>query len=268
MDMTTLKPQRIVIKVGTKALSDEHDELDKAVIASIVSQIACLKRAGHEVVLVSSGAVGAGKAVFHIFGDGVPEKQVYAAIGQARLVGMYSAILEREKMLCAQLLVTRQDFVSIEHRHNIEVCLEHLLHDDVLPIVNENDVVAVEELLLTESDERGAFTDNDELAGFVAETIGAGVVIFVTSVDGILDEDGTVLPLLQLDRDSVAHSAISEEESPSGKGGMSAKFSVAKRLVTQGRRVHIINVHAEETFQEIVDKGTSSSGTTLHAPPR
>jgi len=268
MGTTDHKPQRIVIKVGTKALSDKHDELDKGVIAKIVSQIVCLKRAGHEVVLVSSGAVGAGRSVFHLSGSGLPEKQVYAAIGQARLMGIYSSILEQEGMLCAQLLVTRQDFVSAEHRHNIEVCLEHLLHDDVLPIVNENDVVAVEELLLTESDERGAFTDNDELAGFVAETVGASVIIFVTSVDGILDEEGKVLPLLELDGDSVAHSAISEEASHSGKGGMSAKFSVAKRLVTQGKRVHILNVHAEETFSEIVIRGTSSSGTTLVAPSR
>lgn len=224
--------QRVIIKIGTAALTTPSGELHEAIITHLVDQIAKLKKQGHEVILVSSGAVGAGKAVFTLPDSTPPEKQVYAAIGQVLLMNMYGRHLFTHQMLCAQVLATKQDFSDKAHHHNLKTCLEHLLHDDVLPIVNENDVVSTEELL---------FTDNDELAGLIATMLDAEVIILMTGVDGILDADGKVVGRIEVAAQSDHHAAISSEVSTGGKGGMQAKFEIAKRLALEGRRVHVVN---------------------------
>lgn len=258
---------RIIVKVGTKALSDSKGQLDTAVIARIVRQLVELKRARHEVVLVSSGAVGAGKAVFHLPGTSVPEKQVYAAIGQARLVSLYSALLEKDKLLCAQVLTTKADLADPTHYANIKNCLEHLLHDDILPIVNENDVVVVEELRLTENDERTSFTDNDELAASLATMMGAEVVILITSVDGILDGDGKLMPKIAVTAGGDHPEMITKEVSAHGRGGMHTKFTMAKELALQGKRVHIVNVTSSKTLLEVVDGAPVGTVVVVAAKP-
>ena len=137
--------KRIIVKVGTKVLTDKHNELDHTVVKSLVEQIVAIRQKGCEVVLVSSGAMGAGRALLKK--DAAPEttadKQVFAAVGQVALMNAYNTYLKKHKVELAQVLVTKEDFRDKSHYQNMETCFTNLLQKGVLPIVNENDVVAV-----------------------------------------------------------------------------------------------------------------------------
>jgi len=257
--VAAMTAQRVIIKIGTAALTTSSGELDEAIITHVVDQIAKLKKQGCEVVLVSSGAVGAGKAVFTLPDTTPPEKQVYAAIGQVLLMNMYGRHLFTHQMLCAQVLVTKQDFSNQAHRHNLQTCMEHLLHDDILPIINENDVVSMEELL---------FTDNDELAGLVASMLDAHVVVFMTGVDGILGADGNVVRHIEIAAQNDHHAAITPEVSTGGKGGMQAKFEIAKRLALEGRRVHMVNGKVRDIVLQAAENRSIGTVVTAKATPK
>lgn len=244
----------VVVKVGTNVLASSGGGVDHAIIKQIVDQVAELKSAGYQVVLVSSGAVGAGRSIISLPGESVPEKQVYAAIGQARLMSLYSAALEPYGVISAQVLVSKEDFTSKEHAKNMKACLQHLVHDEVLPIVNENDVVAIDELLVT---------DNDELAGLVAVMLDAKTVFFLTSVDGILDAAGAVIPSIHIHEQDTLHPAISAEISQQGRGGMQGKYAVARRLAEQGIASHILNGNHQVSLLDAIHG--SSPGTTIVA---
>lgn len=224
--------RKIVVKVGTNTISSADGKINKEVMFRIVEQIAQLKKLDYQVILVSSGAVGAGKSVLKLEAEGLPEKQVYAAIGQAHLINLYSELLSPHELICAQVLATRLDFQDQNHKVNMQNCLDHLLHDDILPIINENDVVAVEELI---------FTDNDELAGLVANLLKVETVIFMTSVDGVLDEQENVIAKIEIPDAEYVVNSITDSMSAGGKGGMVAKFAIAKQLALAGIRVVIVN---------------------------
>src|SRR3989338_5597735 len=139
--------KRIVVKIGTQSLSDKAGGIDSLVLKQVVDQIAALKKMGTEVILITSGAVGAGKNIFKLkTKNQIVDKQLFASIGQVKLMNMYSDFLEKHGLLCAQILVTKEDFRDRQHYLNMKRCFENLLLDNVVPIVNENDVVATTEL--------------------------------------------------------------------------------------------------------------------------
>ncbi|MCO6478373.1 MAG: glutamate 5-kinase [Phaeodactylibacter sp.] len=237
--------RRIVVKVGTNVLAREDGLLDITSISHLVDQIAALKQAGTEVILVSSGAVGAGRSLFEA-PEGmskVVRRQVLSAIGQVRLMETYRQLFANHGLFCAQVLATKADFQGHTHYNNMKNCFLALLRDKVVPIVNENDVVSVSELM---------FTDNDELAGLVAAMTNAQALIILSSVDGLLSgppgEPGSeVIPEIPYD-DKQWLKAIAPSRSSFGRGGMHTKFRIAQKaakvgittIIANGRRANIL----------------------------
>ena len=231
-------------------LTDSQGVLDKTSLSRIVDQLAQLKRSGYDVVLVSSGAMGAGKNLLKTTKrlTNISEKQFYAAIGQPHLINQYSSLLSKHSLICAQVLATKEDFRDKSHFFNMRNCLETLLHDNVIPIINENDVVALSEL---------TFTDNDELAGLVTSMIDAERLVILSSVDGVLDANGKTISEISLNTLDDYRGVITTDKSEAGRGGMVTKFAIAKKLARQGVEVIIAN-GTKDTIIENILNGTAA----------
>jgi len=248
--------KRIVVKIGTKVLTTDTGTLDEEFLAHLVEQIVELRKKGLQVVLVTSGAGGAGRSLFslHDIESEVVKKQVFAAVGQVKLMTIYAELFGKYGYYCAQVLATKEDFRDEEHYKNMQNCFEGLLLDNVIPIVNENDVVATTELM---------FTDNDELAGLVAKQLAVDALLILTSTDGILDNNKNMVPeVTPLNSKEVAD-YINPDKSTSGRGGMTSKFAVASELSRKGIAVHIVNGKSENILQHIVEG--QKIGTTFSA---
>lgn len=205
----------------------------------IVFDIVRLIKEGIEVVLVTSGAVGAGKSIVTLRDttDEIARKQVFASVGQAALIGEYRALFQKHNVTPAQILVTKEDFRDSDHRDNMERCFEALLHEGLLPIVNENDTTAITELM---------FTDNDELTALVALLIHASQVVILTSVGGVLDQSGSLIP--HINSSSIEHiiQAISDTASQGGRGGMKSKLIAAQQLLAA--HIPVVIASAQEPY--------------------
>ena len=236
--------KRIVIKIGTKVLTTDEGKLDSDFLKHVVEQVVQLRKQDTEVVLVTSGAGGAGKSLLSLQGieSEIVRKQIFAAIGQVKLMSLYAELFARHNYLCAQVLATKEDFRDEIHYQNMLNCFEGLLLDNVVPVVNENDVVATTELM---------FTDNDELAGLVATQLKADTLIILTSTDGILDGSGNTI--FEVDSSNLGQVAnyITPDKSTGGRGGMTSKFAVAKELAAKGITVQIINGKTSDISQVV-----------------
>ncbi len=230
--------RKIVVKVGSNVIAGENGLPDLSIMSQLIEQIHQAKKQGTEVILVSSGAVASGRSLFQVSAktDTVARRQLLASIGQVKLINTYTSLLQAYDLLCAQVLVTKEDFRDRIHYLNMKSCLGALLQHNIIPIVNENDVVSVTELM---------FTDNDELAGLIASMVGAEALIILTNVDGIYDrppkEPGAqVIPLIDSSKTDFS-AFISAEKSNFGRGGMLTKCSIAHKLSLVGIKVHIAN---------------------------
>jgi glutamate 5-kinase len=238
--------KRIVIKIGTGVIT-ESERLNETVMREIVRQIAELKRSGTESIVITSGAVSAGKATIISKGSVEGDKQVYAAIGQPVLMGIYAKLFREEGFASAQVLVTKEDFRDRDHYKSMKECFENLLRENIIPIVNENDVIARHAL---------SFSDNDELAGLVASQLDAEAVLMLTTVEGFLaDSKGEKKLISQV---SLAESAsleahVTNMKSESGRGGMRRKFEIAKRLMAAGVTTYIADGTKDNIIIELVE---------------
>jgi len=244
--MTSYK--KIVVKVGSRVISDSG-KLDEGAVRSIVSQIAELRSRGIEVVLVTSGATATGKELLAMKKPThtIDERQVFASVGQIRLMYLYAKFFSELGHLCGQILVTKGDFRDREHYANIKHCFQNLLAKGIIPVVNENDAIAISELI---------FSDNDELAGLIASQLNADAVIILTSVDGVMIGEGAktmAVPEIYADTASEIEKYIDASISASGRGGMKTKFDVAKKLMKQGIVVHIVNGTGEHPILDVVE---------------
>jgi glutamate 5-kinase len=240
----------IVLKFGTNVLTREDGLLDMTNISHLVDQIVALKQAGIAVVVVSSGAVGAGRSVVDI-PDGlskVVRRQVLSAVGQVRLMEVYRSLLQNQGLHCAQVLACKEDFRDRTHYINMRNCLTGLMRDTIVPIVNENDVISISELM---------FTDNDELAGLVASMINADALLLLSSVDGLLDGSpddpaSKVIPAVSAsDRKSLAY--ILPSKSSFGRGGMQTKFRIAQKAAKVGIHTFIANGRRTNIMLDILN---------------
>ena len=222
----------IVIKVGTNVIAKPDGFLNMPAIRSIVGQVSTLVEAGIKVVLITSGAVGAGRALVTVRGQAsaTEKRQVLAAVGQVELMASYSRLFQKRGLHPAQVLATKDDFQGGKHFANMRHCFRVLLANGVIPVVNENDVVSVEELM---------FTDNDELAGLVATMVKADELIILSSVDGIMTQNGELIR--KIERHTHFKNYLTKEKSSFGRGGMFNKAAVAERLARQGIAVQIVN---------------------------
>lgn len=230
----TATPLRIVLKFGSGILANaKGTALDARQFKRLAREIAALFAVGHEVIVVSSGAVAAGLSAFGLKErpDDLAAKQACAAIGQTKLMQMYGAMFAEHGLAVAQLLLTYRDLDSRVSYGNAQNTIERLLEGKrVVPIINENDSVAVEEL---------RFGDNDKLSAEVAMLAGADVLIMLTSVDGLLDARGATVPLVR----DVGHvtGLVREEKGKFSVGGMSSKLQAVKLAIVAGIPTHIVS---------------------------
>jgi len=221
------KRKRIVIKFGTGILTKSSgNALNPRQLRRLTSEVAEIVRAGHQCLLVSSGAVGAGLMLMGLSErpKDLPSIQACAAIGQSRLMRLYETLFQRHKLHVAQLLLSHQDIDSRTRYQNARNTLERLLRfQNVVPIINENDSVAVEEL---------RFGDNDSLSAEVAILAQADLLLILTSVEGLLDERKRLIAKVT-DIDTVMHLA-SEEIGIYSTGGMVTKLQAAKLAFQAG----------------------------------
>lgn len=226
------KRKRIVLKFGSGILASARGvSLDAKQFKRLAAEVAALVKAGHECCIVSSGAVAAGLGVLGLEArpESLAERQACAAIGQSRLMQMYSTEFARHELHVAQLLLTHGDLDSRQRHANARSTLEHLFaRRSVVPVINENDSVAVEEL---------RFGDNDRLSAEVAMLARADLLILLTSVDGLLDEAGRLVPLVK-DIDAVTR-LVREEKGRLSVGGMDSKLQAVKAAVGAGIATYI-----------------------------
>lgn len=240
---------RIVVKVGTNVLAHTDHRLNITNICHLADQIAKLKAEGHEVILVSSGAVGAGMSMYQLPDNmnKVVRRQVLSSIGQVRLMEIYRQLFANHELYCAQVLATKEDFSGREHYINMKHCFLALLREKIVPIVNENDVVSVSELM---------FTDNDELAGLVAAMVNADALIILSSVDGVLtappgQENSEVIPEISAN-DKKWLKVITPAKSSFGRGGMHTKFRIAQKAAKVGIAAYIAHGERQNILIDII----------------
>jgi len=226
--------QRLVLKFGSGILANPNGiNLDRRQFARLTAEVAALVRAGHEVVIVSSGAVAAGMSALGLTERprDLAARQACAAVGQSRLMELYAKLFAKHRLNVAQLLLTHGDLDSRTRHDNARNTLAQLLKaGNVVPVINENDSVAVEEL---------NFGDNDRLSAEVALLIGAHRLFLLTSVDGVLDPEGHVVPEVRDIR--LATGLVRPDKGRLSVGGMTTKLQAAAIASAAGVRVQILN---------------------------
>ena len=212
----------IVIKVGTNSIMSEGG-INKAFLTQLICEVSSLIRKGKKVVIVTSGAIGLGKRKIAFDSAGsatIKEQQGLAAIGQLALMGEYAKRFESVGLECAQILLSQRDLMDEACLANIQGAFDFLLERNIAAVVNENDVVATEELR-----RNGAFSDNDELAALLSRRLGAGLLVMLTSKNGLIGKDGTVLKTFS----RAGELCAMEKSSKDGRGGIGSKLeSIAK----------------------------------------
>jgi glutamate 5-kinase len=243
--------KRVVVKIGSNVLTQDNGMPDVERMQHLVEQVAALKRQGKEVIVVSSGAVASGRSLISISekADAVASRQLLASIGQVKLINTYSELFSRFQLVCAQVLVTKEDFRDRLHYLNMKNCFHILLQNNVIPIVNENDVISVTELM---------FTDNDELAGLIASMLNADALIILSNVDGIYngnpkDPTSEVIPEISAGTTGFS-SFITTQRSQFGRGGMITKCHMAQKVAQLGIAVHIANGKTENILTKLLNE--------------
>lgn len=250
--------KRVVIKIGSSSLTHEMTgELNLLKIEKLVRIICDLKGAGKDVVLVSSGAIAAGRKALGLSQkpETISAKQACAAVGQARLMMVYQKLFSEYNHVAAQVLLTKDTMINDASRYNAQNTFDELLKLEVIPIVNENDTVSTHEI---------QFGDNDRLSALVAALIGADLLILLSDIDGLYSDDPHNNPEAEF------ISLVSEitpelldmgkgSASDVGTGGMSAKLAAARIATDSGSDMVIANADDVEVIYEIMnggDKGT------------
>ena len=246
--------RRLVVKLGTQLLTGGKGRLDLDYLAAIAAQIASLRARGYEITVVSSGAVGAGMDELGVKKRpaDVAELQAVAAVGQRRLMTHFHEAFAPYNLKVGQILLTRSDFDERSRFLNIRNCISHLHRIDCIPIINENDTVAVDELCVG---------DNDMLAALVNNALHAQALILLTVVDGLLDSEGKTVDLVR-DVSEVTGMAR-REKSALGTGGMHSKLAAAQCVTDAGELCIIANGRSPEVLINIVE---GSRVGTVFAP--
>ena len=251
--------KRIVIKIGSSSLTHrETGDLNLMKIEKLVRVISDLKGQGKEVVLVSSGAIAAGRQALgnRKKPETVSEKQAYAAVGQARLMMVYQKLFSEYNQTAAQVLLTKNTIIVDDSRYNAQNTFDELLKLGTIPIVNENDTVSTHEI---------QFGDNDRLSAIVAALIGADLLILLSDIDGLYSDDPKKNPeakfisLVEWITPELMGMGKESTGSDVGTGGMAAKLAAARIATDAGSDMVIANGESVEIVEEIVageERGT------------
>ena len=255
--------RRIVIKVGTSTVTGDEGELCLERVEPIVRSIATLMKAGRQVVLVSSGAVGLGRGWLGLHPSRLKDlvtKQACAAVGQSLLMDAYKNLFAKWEIKIAQVLLTEEDFTNWGRYSNLQHTMEKLIGFGVLPIVNENDTVSTAELETVAPGTRGvAFSDNDRLAALVMSGLEADALVLLTNVDGLLrsasenSQSGEVIPLVEEITPELM--SLGAGPSASGRGGMRTKLEAATIAMNCGGTAVIANGSVPDAIDRVFAGG-------------
>ncbi len=243
---------RIAVKVGSNVLTRNDGTLDVTRISALADQLVQLYREGIEVILISSGAVAAGRSELQhmkVTLDEVSQRQLYSAVGQAKLINRYYELFREHGIAVAQVLTTKENFSTRRHYLTQRNCILTILQQGVLPIINENDTISVTELM---------FTDNDELSGLIATMLNCQKLIILSNVDGIFTSnplDPSAKLLKEITANTELEKYIQTTKSTFGRGGMLTKCRIAQKLADEGVEVIIANGNRKDILLDL-----------LHAP--
>jgi len=240
---------RIVVKVGSNVLTTDKGKLDITRLSALVDQIAWMREKGYEVILVSSGAVACGRQ--ELRGetadlDSVEQRQLYSAVGQAKLVNHYYDLFREYGLHVGQVLTMKANFEAGDQYRNQQSCIQLMLDNGVIPVVNENDTVSLTGLM---------FTDNDELSGLIAKMMNAEMLILLSNINGIYTGDPKD-PESELIREVKPEDDLDEyiqsKKSSAGRGGMESKYHTAREVAASGIRVMIANGKADNILPRLL----------------
>lgn len=247
--MKKSKRGRVVIKIGSNVLTRADGTLDVTRVSSLVDQVVGLRRMDIEVILVSSGAVAAGKANVKTKTklDLVSARQLFSAVGQVKLLNYYYTLFHEYGLSCGQVLATKEDFSTRRHYLNQQNCMQVMLDNNIIPIVNENDTISVNELM---------FTDNDELSGLVAAMMDCQKLIILSNINGIYngnpaDSSSAVIREIDVTKDDIKE-CIQTSKSSAGRGGMQTKYNIARKVAEEGIEVIIANGKRDNILTDIL----------------
>lgn len=258
--------RRVVVKLGTAVLTHGDGSIALSRCYGFVESLAALKRGGREVLVVSSGAVGLGASTLGLARPvaSLPMRQACAAVGQGRLMALYAEAFERLGIIAAQVLLTRDDFTELERYQNLRRAVTQLIELGVVPIINENDTVATDELELKEGE--ATFGDNDGLSALVAGKVNAHLLLILTDVDGLYTADprdggkAKLIPLVEQVTPEIESLAGGANV---GRGGMRSKVSAAAFAARAG----CATIIADGTEPGIIDRLFAGESTgTLFLP--
>ena len=258
-------PQVVVAKIGTSSITDAHGDIDEAAIAKFCGDVAALRAAGHRVVAVTSGAIAAGLPAIGLGGDRRPKDavtlQALSAVGQSRLMRVYDRLLDGHGIVSGQVLLAPLDFIVRSQYLHARGTLLRLLELGVVPIINENDAIADDEI---------RFGDNDRLAALVAHLVDADLLVLLTDTPGLLTADprldasaSLIEEIVEFDQEleALAGGAGSDR----GSGGMASKIAAAKMAAWSGVRAVIAAAHREDV---LLDAAAGAAGVGTVVLPR
>lgn len=237
--------RRVVVKIGSRVIVQSSGRPDVRRLRALVSEFAALHREGYEVVVVSSGAIAAGMEALGLQErpSTVPDLQMCAAIGQGRLISQYTEFFAKEKILTGQVLLTHDDFAQKVRLANLRRSLDHLFRAGAIPIVNENDVVADEELKADLS-----LGDNDHLASLIARQVRADLLVLLSTTDGLRDttEAGKNrrIPCVENFGRDLRRLVKPADGKGLSKGGMDTKLTAAETCVQAG--INVVIAHGRK----------------------
>lgn len=255
---------KITVKIGSNVLTSTNGMLDVQRMESLVAEIAELHKNGHKIILVSSGAVAAGRSMIKDYQhlEPVAQRQLLSSVGQVKLIDQYKRIFDRHGLQIGQLLVTKQDFSTRKHYLNMKCCISALWESDVIPVVNENDTVSVTALM---------FTDNDELSGLLASMMDCEKLFILSNIDGIYNgnpnDEGTEV-IREIKNGFNVSQYVQPTKSNFGRGGMQTKCRIAQKTAASGIDVYVANGTKMNVISHLAAGDTDFVSTHFEAGER
>lgn len=249
---STSEHLRVIVKIGTSSLTDDRGVISRDMIASVCRQVASLRHDGHEVVLVSSGAVAAGVAALDLSTrpSDVQTLQALAAVGQSRLMEVYNVEFHAVGLVAAQVLLVPNDFVDRQQYLHARATLERLLDIGCVPVINENDAIAADEI---------RFGDNDRIAALLSHLVRADVLVLLTDIDGLYtadprrDPSAALVPEVSAG-DPLLSVSAGVTGTSRGSGGMASKMAAARIASASGVRTVIARATIDDVVRRAVDR--------------
>ena len=248
------KRKRITVKIGSNVLARPDGTLDITRMSALTDQIAKLHKAGVEIIVISSGAVASGRSELKIHRklDAVSARQLFSAVGQAKLINRYYELFREHNIACGQVLTTKENFSTRRQYLTQKQCMEVMLENKVIPIVNENDTISVTELM---------FTDNDELSGLISAMMDSETLVILSNIDGIYNgapgqAGSKVIPEIHPGQELSQY--IQSGKSSFGRGGMLTKCNIARKVADEGIEVIIANGKKENILPDLLRENSSA----------